>query len=95
MKEVILKLVVVVGVLMLFPGFFITTGDVPTSSELMEERAKGLCELRYSDEVIFDQLQEEFYETDGIYNTGGVDGLLLDGTAAPNSPYGNNPQGRN
>ncbi len=52
-----------------------------------EAETNRLVELRdagYSKEQIMDQLDEEFYNTDGRYNTGGIDGKYLDGAIAPN-----------
>ena len=46
----------------------------------------------YSAAQIWDQVYEELAHTDGEYGTGGKDGLLLNGTLAPNAP-GNTSSG--
>ena len=51
-------------------------------SQILEEMdAAG-----YNYEQCIDQVAEEVYGRDGGYMTGGKDGLLLDGTPAPNAP---------
>lgn len=66
----------------------------PTKAQL-EQEAKLQRELDaagYSGEQISDQVEEEVYGIDGSCGTGGKDGLLLDGTPAPNAP-GNKSSG--
>ena len=45
-------------------------------------------ELGYSIEVADDQVYEEYYHVDGLNSTGGIDGLLLNGSPAPNAQCG-------
>lgn len=46
------------------------------------DRKYELCDLGYSGKEVADQLSEEFDHVDGPYGTGGIDGLLLNGTPA-------------
>jgi len=54
----------------------------PTQAEV--DRAEELYELGYSYQQVLDQLEEEFRGDDGLFDTGGIDGRLVDGSIAPN-----------
>ena len=65
-------------------------GGYPTYEEAMKED-KIWLEMEaagYSDKQIWDQIFEEVYHVDGECGTGGKDGLLLNGTPAPNASGG-------
>mgnify|MGYP003291158773 CR=1 FL=1 len=53
-----------------------------------DDRAFELINQGYSPYVAMDQVYEEFYNADGLSGTGGIDGLLLDGSPAPNAQCG-------
>ena len=68
--------------------------DLPTKEQAAEENRiwREMLAAGYSAAQIWDQVYEELAHTDGEYGTGGKDGLLLNGTPAPNAP-GNTSSG--
>lgn len=71
-----------------YDNIYGTDSGYPTD-EQSELEAKIYLEMKdagYSHEQIRDEIYEEIGGKNGPYKTGGKDGLLLDGTPAPNAP---------
>lgn len=79
------------GVLAGFMVFAITVAAFSSQAEL--DRIDELITLGYSDEVILDQIAEEFEKHDGLHHTGGIDGKYLNGTIAPNGSLAGSENG--